>query len=88
MQSADNVIIVVVNLDPHHAQSGWMELDLDARSDSTSRRPIRCTICLSDQRYLWRGARNYVMLDPERMPAHVFQLRRHVRTEHDFDYFL
>jgi starch synthase (maltosyl-transferring) len=29
-----------------------------------------------------------VMLDPQRMPAHVFRLRRHVRTEHDFDYFM
>jgi starch synthase (maltosyl-transferring) len=43
---------------------------------------------LSDQRYQWRGPRNYVMLDPQRMPAHVFRLRRHVRSEQDFDYFL
>jgi starch synthase (maltosyl-transferring) len=28
-----------------------------------------------------------VMLDPRRLPAHVFKLRRHLRTEHDFDYF-
>jgi len=35
-----------------------------------------------------RGRRNYVMLDPARMPAHVLKLRRYLRTEHDFDYFL
>jgi len=28
------------------------------------------------------------MLDPARMPAHVLKLRRYLRTEHDFDYFL
>jgi starch synthase (maltosyl-transferring) len=43
---------------------------------------------LSDQRYQWRGGRNYVMLDPRRMPAHVFRLRRRVRSERDFDYFM
>ena len=25
-----NIILTVVNLDPHHAQSGWVELDLEA----------------------------------------------------------
>jgi starch synthase (maltosyl-transferring) len=42
---------------------------------------------LSDARYLWQGRRNYVSLDPQRSPAHVFRLRRHVATERDFDYF-
>ena len=85
--SADNVIIVAVNLDPHHVQSGWIELDLRALGldDST---PYQVHDLLSDQRYQWRGRRNYVMLDPQRMPAHVLKLRRYLRTEHDFDYFL
>jgi starch synthase (maltosyl-transferring) len=43
---------------------------------------------LTDERYLWNGARNFVMLDPARSPAHVFVVRRHVRNERDFDYFL
>jgi starch synthase (maltosyl-transferring) len=85
--SSDNVIIVVVNLDPHHVQSGWIELDLRALGldDST---PYQVHDLLSDQRYQWRGRRNYVMLDPQRLPAHVLKLRRYLRTEHDFDYFL
>ena len=29
-ESGDNVILVAVNLDPQHPQSGWVELDLDA----------------------------------------------------------
>jgi hypothetical protein len=28
------------------------------------------------------------MLDPARVPAHIFLVRRSVRTERDFDYFL
>jgi starch synthase (maltosyl-transferring) len=86
-ESSDNVIIVVVNLDPYHVQSGWIELDLGSLGldDST---PYQVHDLLSDQRYQWRGRRNYVMLDPARMPAHVLKLRRYLRTEHDFDYYL
>jgi starch synthase (maltosyl-transferring) len=43
---------------------------------------------LTGARFLWQGRRNFVALDPARVPAHVFRLRRKVRTERDFDYFL
>jgi len=31
---------------------------------------------LSDARYVWHGRRNYVELDPEIQPAHIFRVRR------------
>jgi starch synthase (maltosyl-transferring) len=43
---------------------------------------------LTSARFLWHGARNYVEINPQVSPAHIFKLRRRVRTEHDFDYFL
>jgi starch synthase (maltosyl-transferring) len=43
---------------------------------------------LSDARYLWQGARNYIELNPQIVPAHVFRMRRRVRTERDFDYYM
>lgn len=43
---------------------------------------------LSGARFLWHGARNYVRLDPASTPGHVFRLRRRVRSERDFEYFL
>jgi starch synthase (maltosyl-transferring) len=82
-----NVVLTVVNLDPQHVQSGWLELDL-ASLQLDPRTDFQVHDLLSDQRYLWRGPRNYVSLDPERMPAHVLRLRHRVRSEHDFDYFL
>jgi starch synthase (maltosyl-transferring) len=85
--AAKNIVLTVVNLDPYNTQSGWVELDLrslDIDADAV----YQVHDLLSDQRFQWRGARNYVLLDPWRMPAHVFLLRRHVRTERDFDYFL
>ena len=84
---SDNTILTVVNLDPHHAQSGWLDLNLKLLGidvDSV----FQVHDLLSEQRYQWRGARNYVLLEPWRMPAHVFKLRRLVRSERDFDYFL
>ena len=43
---------------------------------------------LAGGHYLWHGGRNFVALDPQVVPAHVFRVRQHVRTEHDFDYFM
>ena len=82
-----NIILVVVNLDPHHTQSGWVELALESLGLDL-RQSYQVHDLLSDARYLWQGARNYVELDPQLVPAHIFQLRRRVRTERDFDYYM
>ena len=82
-----NVMLVVVNLDPHHTQSGWVELALEGLGLDL-RQSYQVHDLLSDARYLWQGARNYVELDPQLVPAHIFRLRRRVRTERDFDYYM
>jgi starch synthase (maltosyl-transferring) len=86
-EATGNIVLTVVNLDPHNVQSGWLEVDLAALGLDPER-PYQVHDVLSEQRYQWRGGRNFVMLDPGRLPAHVFVLRRHVRSEHDFDYFV
>jgi starch synthase (maltosyl-transferring) len=85
--SGDNAVLVVVNLDPHHTQSGWVTLD-PAALGLDAERAFQVHDVLSGARYLWSGVRNFVQLDPTRVPAHLFRLRRRVRTERDFDYFL
>ena len=82
----DNIVITVVNLDYHHRQSGWLELDQSklALPQGTT---YQVHDQLSDARYLWSGPRSYVELDPGGMPAHVFVVRYRVRSEADFDYF-
>ena len=83
----DNIVVVVVNLDPAHTQSGWVDIDLAAlgmEDDST----YQMHDLLTDARYLWHGRRNFVQLDPSRVPAHVLRLRRRVKSEQAFDYFL
>jgi starch synthase (maltosyl-transferring) len=86
-QDFSNVIVTVVNLDPKHAHSGWVTLDLPALG-LDSQHPYQVHELLGDSRYLWTGARNYVELNPQSAPAHIFRIRRKIRTERDFDYFL
>ncbi len=81
-----NVILVVVNLSPHHTHAGWVELDLDALGLEADR-PFQAQDLLTDAHYLWQGPRNFVRIDPHSVPVQIFRLRRRVRTEHDFDYF-
>jgi starch synthase (maltosyl-transferring) len=82
-----NVVLVVVNIDPHHTQSGWVEFPLEELGIDPQR-PYQMHDLLSDARYLWQGARNYIELNPQIVPAHVFRMRRRVRTERDFDYYM
>ncbi len=81
-----NTIIAVVNLDPHHTQSGWLDLDLPALGIAPDQ-PFQAHDLLSGARFLWKGPRNFVRLDPQ-APAHILRVRRRIRTERDFDYFL
>jgi starch synthase (maltosyl-transferring) len=72
---ARNVVITVVNLDVNYAQSGFLHLPL-ADWGITGDEPYQVHDLLSDARYTWTGARNFVKLDPHVVPAHVFRLRR------------
>jgi starch synthase (maltosyl-transferring) len=72
---ASDVIIVVVNLDCGHTQSGWADLPIEDWGISAEER-YQVHDLLSDARYTWQGRRNYVELDPQASPAHVFHLRR------------
>jgi starch synthase (maltosyl-transferring) len=80
-------LLIVVNLDPHHKHAGWLHFASE-EAGITGPRPFQVHDLLSDSRYLWHGGRHYVELDPQVMPAHVFRVRRWVRSEQQFEYFL
>jgi starch synthase (maltosyl-transferring) len=82
-----DVVLVVVNLDPHHRQAGWLSLDLDQLGVEVGNGTFQVHDLLGDSRHLWSGRRAYVDLDPRTMPAHVFRIRRRVRSERSFEYF-
>lgn len=86
-RALDNIILVALTLDPYNPQDtfinvpvqefGWLEGDTFQVHD-----------LLTGERFLWRGSRNYIKLNPHERPAHIFRVRRWVSREHDFDYFL
>jgi starch synthase (maltosyl-transferring) len=86
-EDLSDIILVIVNLDPHYKQSGWVQVPLDD-FQLAAHQSFQVHDLLTNARYLWQGTRNYVELDPAALPAHIFKVRRLVRTEKDFDYFL
>ena len=86
-EDQSNMIVVVVNLDPHHTQSGWLELPL-ADFGIDAEHPFQAHDLLGESRFLWNGPRNFVELDPRICPAHIFRMRKRVRSESQFEYFL
>jgi starch synthase (maltosyl-transferring) len=82
-----NLLVVVVNLDPHHTQAGFVTLPLD-ELEIPPDRAYEAEDILNGERYLWQGPRNYVELNPSRMSGHILKIHRHLRVETDFEYFL
>ncbi|TKA09624.1 alpha-1,4-glucan--maltose-1-phosphate maltosyltransferase [Actinacidiphila oryziradicis] len=72
-RSADDVVLVVVNLDPHHTHEATVSLNMPelglAWHESV---PVRDE--LTGDTYQW-GRDNYVRLEPGVTPAHAFSLR-------------
>ena len=63
-------VVVIVNLDPVHPQSGWVDLrmpELGMAWDAT----FFARDLLAGESFAWEGARNFVELHPGHQPAHV-----------------
>jgi starch synthase (maltosyl-transferring) len=86
-EDRSNLILTVVNLDPHHTQAGFVTLPLDELQIPQDR-GYEAEDLLTGARYLWNGPRNYVELNPSRMPGHILKIHRRLKIETDFDYFL
>ena len=71
-----NVVLVVVNLDYHWKQSGWVDLPLEELGLDPNL-PYQVHDLLTDARYMWHGPRNYVELNPQLIPAHIFRVQSH-----------
>jgi len=83
----DNIVLTAVNLDPRHTHAAWLHLPLELMGAATDQ-PFQVHDLVSDARYLWHSGSNYVELNPQVMPVHIFRIRKRLRSEHDFDYFM
>lgn len=86
-ESLDNIILVIVNLDPYQLQTSFIHVPVE-EFGFVEGEAYQVHDLLSDARYLWHGSRNFVELDPHRTPVHIFRLRRWVSREQNFDYYM
>jgi starch synthase (maltosyl-transferring) len=82
-----NAMLMVVNLDPTHVQSGMVTLPLEELGVA-SQYQYEVDDLLTGARYVWTGPRNYVELNPGGLPAHILRVARNVRREQDYDYYV
>ena len=69
-----NVLLIVVNLDPFRSQAGWTTLHLESLGIGPDQ-AFQVKDLLTGARYLWKGARNFLEVNPVTMPAHIFSIR-------------
>jgi len=69
-----DMILAVANLDPRNAQAGWVSVALEEFHLGADE-SYQVHDLLTDVRYVWHGARNYVQLNPTVLPAHIFRVR-------------
>jgi starch synthase (maltosyl-transferring) len=83
-----NIVLVVVNLDPQHAQSGFIDVPLDEWL-LDAHDAYRAHELVSGKSYEWQGSRVFVTLSSTDCPVCVFRIEpRHSASERDFAYFV
>ena len=85
-QEGDNRILVVINFDAEYAQTGFVNLDLEALG-MVSGETYEVEDLIIGERYTWEGSRNFVRLDPHYFPAHVLKITPQ-RREQSFDSYM
>ena len=69
-EDGQDLLIIVVNLDPFYMQHGFVEVPF-AEWGFDADDPVEVVDLLSEERYFWRADRNYVRLDPQLRVAHI-----------------
>ena len=86
-EDGENALIIVVNLDPFHTQSGWVRVPVKELGLG-EHQPYLVHDLIGEDKYIWEGERNFVEINPQVMPGNIFRVRKKLKRETDFDYFL
>ena len=86
-EDKSNMIIIVVNLNFFHKQSGSVKIPIK-KLDIPEKQSYLVHELLTDKKLMWQGSENFVELDPEKSPASIFKIYRRLKREDDFDYFM
>lgn len=71
-----NIILTVVNLDPRNIHAGWLRFPLEHFELPHTHR-FRVEDLMNGRTYEWDSEWNFVELNPEQMPAHIFRVHLH-----------
>lgn len=82
-----DVVLVIVNMDPCHRHSGFVDLDLSLIGVETGE-VFQVHDMLTGDRHRWSTNHRFIEFDPTLLPARIFHVSRNVRSERDFEYFL
>lgn len=82
-----DMIFVAVNLDPYHTREGKVILPLEDLHIPEDQAYMVHEL-LTDTKMIWQGEDNYIDIDPDESPVKIYQIRRRLRRENDFDYFM
>ncbi|MCG9792987.1 alpha-1,4-glucan--maltose-1-phosphate maltosyltransferase [Flavobacterium algicola] len=66
-----NKTLMIVNLDPHHTQQGWVRLPID----KVGVNPIHIVDLITGNSYLWDREWNFVEISPD-IPFHLFKIQQ------------
>ena len=68
-----NKMLMVVNLDPHNTQAGWVKVPIWKLNIPQGQHYMVHDL-LAERKYTWHDEWNYVELRPHEMPVHVFRI--------------
>lgn len=69
-----SIVMVVINLNFNHTQAGMVEMPIQQFDIYTDTFLVHDL--LTDNKYIWKGNRNYVELNPKNFPAHIFIIKK------------
>jgi starch synthase (maltosyl-transferring) len=71
-----DIVLVVVNLDPHNSYAGYVQLprSILKLADKIN---VKLHDQMTDERYTWTQEWNYVELNPFKIPFHLFVVEVH-----------
>jgi starch synthase (maltosyl-transferring) len=82
----DNIVLVAVTVDPWQPQSAFVHVPLVDFGIGESEAYVAEDL-LTGEKFSWRGARNFILLNPQTRPAHIFRIRRLVDREDGAEVF-
>lgn len=71
----ENTLLVVINLDPHHPHSAFVKVPVE-QIGLKWQQPYYVNDLLSEGQYRWQDESNFVILNPNDMPAHIFVIEQ------------